>query len=213
MPTWRATGLKDRLLHLHDAFWDHRLGVATFGYHPSRGAKDDPRLQVHYTPTPYGHFFGILRHVGLGPDDTVVDLGCGLGRTVFAAAWAGARRAVGVEIEPTLVAAARRNHAASRLAGRDIEFVDAPAERYAHDDTTVLFMFHPFGRDTMVDVRTRLEDALARRPRRLRVAYLNPVHASVLDTSPRLVRSDHWPPRRHGSRNARYAVAFWRTAD
>lgn len=206
----RGLGLKDRAMHPYDYFWDLRLGVSTFGYYPAVGAADAPDFRVHYTPVPYGTLFRILRHVELGPDDVFADLGCGLGRTVFGASWLGARRAVGVEIERRLVDLASRNLSQNRFRARAVEFVCESAESYALADTTVIFMFHPFGEGTMRNVIGRLDQSLAHWPRRLRIAYLNPVHGRVLDASEQLVRSDQWSAPAYGlSHNGRYEVGFW----
>src|SRR5947209_14416336 len=74
----RGHGIKTRLLNPYDAFWDWKLGVHTFGYHPASGKQGDSDWQLHYTPTPYADIFRLLRMVELGPDDVFVDLGGGL---------------------------------------------------------------------------------------------------------------------------------------
>lgn len=71
----------------------------------------------------------MLRLAGTGPADVVYDLGSGDGRIVIAAARDFGARAVGVEINPGLVATAR---AAARAAG-----VDARVEFRLQDALTV----------------------------------------------------------------------------
>ncbi|MGH6609745.1 MAG: methyltransferase domain-containing protein, partial [Burkholderiaceae bacterium] len=158
----------------------------------------------------YSTLFRILRHLNLTPSDVFVDLGCGLGRSIFSASWLGAKRAVGVEIEGQLVEQAGQNRSHARWRTRDIDFVHQSAEEYMHAETTVIFMFHPFGAGTMANVIRGLERTLADRPRHLRIAYLNPVHGQVLDASEQLVRIGHWPERqRERSGNGHYGVGFW----
>jgi hypothetical protein len=53
-----------------------------------------------YAPSSRGVARGVLRLAGIGPGDVVYDLGAGTGSIVFAAVGVGARRVVGVEIEP-----------------------------------------------------------------------------------------------------------------
>lgn len=207
---FRGSGLKTRLLHPIDEFWDLRLGVQTVGFLPEVGLPGAPEWRGAYVPTKYKRILASLRHVNVGTNDAFVDLGCGLGRAVFAASWLGAKRAIGVEIDASLSDQARRSHERSRLNGRDIEFVCAGAETFSPVDTTVLFMFNPFGPGTMQTVIRRFEEEMAKNPRPLRVVYENPLQSAVLDASPYLKRFDEWPSGKHGSP---HPVAFWEAND
>ena len=64
---------------------------------------------VPYLPTPPAAVTEMLRLAGVTGDDTVYDLGSGDGRIVITAARDFHARAVGVEIDPALVAASRAN--------------------------------------------------------------------------------------------------------
>ncbi len=201
-------GFKTRLLHPHDEFWDRRLGIGTFGYKPDRGRHSDPDWRCHYSPTAYDEIFRMLRHVRLGPEDAFVDLGCGLGRTVFVASHLGARRAVGVEIDPELAGGAEANRKRCRLGmARDIRFICQGAEDFTPDGCTVVFIYNAFGAGTLQTVLGHLQADVARQPRELRIVYFNPTFEPVLERMPGLVRIDHWtkPPERH-------PVSFWRMA-
>jgi SAM-dependent methyltransferase len=68
-----------------------------------------PGQAVRYSPTPHHVVVALLRLAGVGPQDTVYDLGSGDGRIVIAAARDFGARAVGVEIDRILAAAARQN--------------------------------------------------------------------------------------------------------
>jgi SAM-dependent methyltransferase len=201
----RGRNLKARITNPYDEFWDRRLGIQTFGYVPKVGADHDPYVQVHYQPTPYGDVWRILRHLRLQPEDVYVDLGSGLGRTVFAAHRLGAGRAIGVDINGALVQQCRQ-----RVTTPAIEFIESAAQHYPHSHTTVLFMFHPFGPGTLSDVLARLDDSLDHRPRRVRVAYMNPVHNDCLRQSRYLHQIEAWPPAyNRWTRSGHYAVTFW----
>lgn len=202
----KGAGLKTRLLNPRDELWDMRLGIHTLGFLPAVGVPGSAAWQGHYVPTPYSKVIASLRHVAIGPEDVFVDLGSGLGRTVFAASWLGARRAVGVEIDKSLTEAACANLSRFRLPDRDIEFFCLPAQAYDFQDTSLIYMFHPFGAGTMQQVCELIEAALAQRPRNLRIVYENPVNASVLDESKHLERIDRWSAGKRGP----YATAFWR---
>lgn len=205
----KGAGLKTRLLHPVDEFWDRRFGVHTVGFLPEVGDPNHPDFRAAYVPAQYRRIIAALRRADIGPDDIVVDLGCGLGRAVFAASWLGAKRAVGVEIDPPLVAKARESLRGSRLESRNIEFICAPAETYAQTDTTLIFMFNPFGAGIMQAVVRQLEEALDKRPRKLRIVYENPLQGHVLDASHHIKRTGEWPAGKAGSH---HPLAFWETA-
>jgi hypothetical protein len=178
---FRGRSFKDRLLNLGDEFWDRRLRVQTFGFHPGLGEPSSYDWRVHYTPTPYTDIFRLLRMVNLRSDDVFVDLGAGMGRAVFAASWYGAGRSIGVEVVQNLCNKAIENYRQSRLARRNIEFICSRAQDYQNCDTTVLFMFHPFGEATVSQVLRNIE--LARQSKlqpTLRIIYVNPVYDFVL---------------------------------
>lgn len=178
---FRGKSYKTRLLNPHDEFWDRRIGIHTFGFNPGSGKQGDSDWRVHYTPTPYSDIFRLLQMVGLNKDDVFTDLGAGMGRAVFCASWMGAKRAVGIEIVQDLCETATQNHLQSRLAGRNIEFICKNAMDYQCSDTTVLFMFHPFGEATLRKVLHNIEAERMAGPRaNLRIIYLNPVFDAVL---------------------------------
>ena len=72
---------------------------------------------VPFVATPDEVVDRMLRIAEVGPDDTLIDLGSGDGRIVIGAARRGAR-ALGVDIDASLVAAARANAARAGVASR-----------------------------------------------------------------------------------------------
>jgi len=161
---------------------------------------------------PYGDIFSHLQQIDLRQSDIFTDLGCGLGRAVFAASWKGARRSVGVEIVEDLCAQAARNHKQSRLAGRDIEFVCANAAHYNLSETTVLFMFHPFGEDTLRQVVENIERDRPKTKESLRIIYGNPIYDAVLERSGRFRCIGRIPPYRPWLSNSpHYETSLWRS--
>ena len=202
----RRYGLKTRLLHPVDTFWEWRFGVDTLDWIPDVGNVADSDWRAAYVPARYQGIVNAMRYVGVGPDDSVLDLGCGLGRAVFAAAWLGAKRSVGVEIDARLVQRAKDNLRTTRLKDRRIEFIEASAEAYVPSDTTVLFMFNPFGASVMRGALQQLEREMKARPRKLRIVYENPLQAAVLDASPMLRRTADWGPKHAGNQ---HPVSFW----
>jgi hypothetical protein len=212
---YRGLGYKDRLLNLRDEYWDRRLRVRTFGYHPATGKPDDSDWRVHYTPTPYNDIFRLLRMVDLRSDDVFVDLGAGMGRTVFAASWLGAARAIGIEVVQSLYEKANENYHRSRLAHRNIEFICMRAQEYGNRDITVCFMFHPFGEATLTQVVRNMELArVGGQCPKLRIIYVNPVYDRVLEQVTWLKRIGRPPPVRVClSSAAQYEASLWQSCE
>jgi SAM-dependent methyltransferase len=77
-------------------------------------ANDDPRSVSPYAATPDSVVQAMLAIANVGPGDFVIDLGCGDGRLVIAAAARGAR-GLGVDIDARLVEIARREAAHRKL--------------------------------------------------------------------------------------------------
>jgi SAM-dependent methyltransferase len=77
------------------------------------------RLDAPYVVTPYEVVDEMLRLAGVGPDDTVFDLGCGDGRIVIEAARRHGARGVGIDLDPARIeeatAAARRAGVSERV--------------------------------------------------------------------------------------------------
>ena len=157
---------------------------------------------VDYSPIPVHHFRNLLQALPVDhpPEFTFVDLGCGKGRTLVLAARHGFARVIGVELDPRLSGIAHNNAAAYAAAspGGDpvISVVNTDAATHTFPPVpTVVFMFNPFGADTLASVAQGLERSLKETPRRLVIGYFNPVHRGVLDASPVLRRRDltrHW---------------------
>jgi hypothetical protein len=115
----------------------------------------------------------------------MVDFGSGKGRAMVLGAEWGFKRVIGVELAPALHEAACRNVAAyrrKRPLAPPIELhcgdaVDLPIPQ----EDAMLFFYNPFGEPVMRKIARRIETSLRARPRKLVVAYRNPVHSEVFD--------------------------------
>jgi hypothetical protein len=208
--------LKARLTQPGCEFWDRHLRVSTFGHHPGTGGPGDREWYMHYIPSSYRDVFAVLRRAGVAADDVVTDVGSGMGRVAFAAAWAGAVRVEGVERVAGLVDHAEENRRRSRLSARDIRFMLNDARCHNYGATSLLYMFHPFGDEIVAEMleKVRRDRRALRNPRRLRIAYVNPVADAVLRASGWLERTDTMGamPQRWSSAD-HYPASFWRSVD
>ncbi|MCU0760084.1 MAG: class I SAM-dependent methyltransferase [Steroidobacteraceae bacterium] len=94
---------------------------------------------VIYVPTPQEVVDKMLEIADVGPNDRVMDLGSGDGRIVVSAAKRGAR-AVGIEIDPELVAQSRANVEGAKVQSR-AEIRDANIFETDLSQATVITMY------------------------------------------------------------------------
>ncbi|MCI0364972.1 MAG: methyltransferase domain-containing protein [Phycisphaerales bacterium] len=197
----KAASLGNRL---SDFFTEQRLSIRTAGRQPV-SAPD----AVPYSTFAYWSIQRVLDRLQLTPDDVFVDLGCGRGRVVCCAALRAARKIIGVDIDPDLCQQARQN--AARLRGRrtPVEILNVPAQDCDYSECTVMFMFNPFGRQTVTSVAAAIIDSIQRKPRSVRFGYVNPRHDEVFRDSGAFEQFDRWTPPPWS--RLKFDVSFWRS--
>jgi hypothetical protein len=109
-----------------------------------------------YLETPHALLGPLLAFADVGPNDLLVDLGCGDGRIVVEAARRTGCRARGVELDRDLADRARAAVTAAGLTDR-VEIVHGDAAGLSLADATVVVVFLPVG-----TVEALLPDLLAR---------------------------------------------------
>ena len=118
----------------------------------------------------------------------------------------GVKSSIGIEYDPPLAEAARRN--AEALVGRrsQIEILTCDATAADYDDATLIFMYNPFSGTVLSAVLQRIVASLVQNPRRLVVAYANPAHAREFDAFPQFRQIDDF-------RIPRLGVPDWAPVD
>ena len=121
-------------------------------------------------------------------DYAFVDIGCGKGRVVMLAAEYGFREAVGIELNPRLVAVARRNlnrwMRRPRVC-RQIRILHGDALSLPiPDGPVVLFFFNSFEEEMVRMWVDRLVTAAASRSDPIDLIYLHPEHHNLLTATP-----------------------------
>jgi len=107
--------------------------------------------------------YSVLPHIfagRIGPNDVLVDVGCGKGRVINWWVSQGLRnRMVGIELEPEVAAATAR-----RLRRfPNVTIVNADATTAVPDDATLLYLYSPFDRPTMQRLKSDIEQRFAPR--------------------------------------------------
>ncbi len=138
-----------------------------------------PEHRSGYAPAGWLFLRRILRRREVSSTDVFLDLGSGMGRVVYqAAAGYSFARVIGVELSPKLDAVARQNieRTRHRLRCRNVELVLSDVLDYEiPDEVTFVFLSNPFGGPVFQAVVDKLAASVERRPRRLRLLYLNPI--------------------------------------
>jgi cyclopropane fatty-acyl-phospholipid synthase-like methyltransferase len=190
-------------VRLNNIWSEQRLGISTRGVLPV-----DHDDAVHYATMGYGTIWRILSHLQLQPGDVFVDIGCGKGRVLCCAARHPIEHVSGVDVSSQLCDAARVN--AEHLRGRHapITIHNIVAQDFDYSDATVLFMYHPFGADTLQLVLSKARTDTGGRG--VRIAYANPTptHEAMLREQSWLESIGHLTREVH---RVEHSVAFYRS--
>jgi SAM-dependent methyltransferase len=155
--------LKDVPAPARDAWLDHVLGL---GGIPEDGP-ELPRDGVPYLPSSVDSIVRAVDRAGVDASDVFVDVGSGIGRAALAAHLLTGASAVGIDIQPRLVKAARDR--ALELGLTDVSFVhgDAAEEAPRLTRATVFFLYCPFSGARLAALLGGLEPIARRHPLRL----------------------------------------------
>lgn len=200
-------------LRLENALYERRLKIRTHGLYNWSPGDWSASEHLYYFATSYRRIFRILDSLRLGPSDTFIDLGCGKGRVACCAAFYPVREVIGIEDVQELCVEAEKN--LQHLRGRRAEarILRCKAEAFDYSTGTAIYMFHPFGPQTLSAVLSRIEQGLRNNPRDLRIIYVNPVHESVLQETDWLQPYDRWPAERRLWTTITHPVSFWKLRD
>jgi SAM-dependent methyltransferase len=202
--------------------FDVEYGIDTSGILPvqliSPGARADGEIMFYAGCQP-NCVREAIGAVGSLDDATFWDLGCGKGRALVIASEFPFRQIVGVELSLDLCGLARDNAAivARRHPNRPpiaVHCGDALAAPLPRGEL-VVFLYHPFGRDTLSRILGRLAEATQEND--IWIIYENPVYGDLIDSCSVFVRwwADQVPcgvDEREYHFDDDEAVVVWRSA-
>jgi predicted RNA methylase len=193
-----AATLLDRLLpgrrRWRGRLFDRRRGIETSKPLEREELLGMPaELRAHagqYLPTDLPLFRRIVRRSGVDPAQfSFVDLGCGKGRILIAAADYAFRTIIGVEADANLVAVARTNVEQSGAGESRISVLHCDArEADLPDGNLFVFMYSPFRGPVFEAVARRLAALAAEPERAVVIAYSSDFEAEALERTGRFVR-------------------------
>ena len=136
----------------HENDWDKRLQIKTAG-------RDDSNADAYhhpYEPTDYCVLERLANSGFFGPEDVVLDYGCGKGRVGFFLSYRTKARTIGIEYDARIYrdALANRNTTGS---GVKPDFVLTRAEEYeVPGDVNRCYFFNPFSQEILRKVMARI---------------------------------------------------------
>lgn len=152
---------------------EKRLGIETTGdYHPLEDLSQYKDMKW-YGPTPYFHLEEMRDYLKLTPEDVFVDFGAGKGRVVCFMAQEKVKKVVGVELDPVMQAAARKNIDSLQAKTSPVELVAIDAANYDAAEGTVFFFCYPFEYKTFNQILSNIKGSLAAHPRTVRLVYVS----------------------------------------
>lgn len=144
-----------------DRFVDELLGLDGRPAVDDACVGDDPEL-IRCVASGVSAVADAVLKAGVGPGDLFLDVGAGCGRVAMLAHLLTGARAMGLEIQPTLVAFGRDR--ADRLGLEGVELRVGDARRDALPDATVVYLYLPFVGRSLSMVLARLRDMARRAP-------------------------------------------------
>lgn len=169
-----------------------------------------------YVATTASLIYEILNSLALQPDTfAFVDMGSGKGRALLVASEFAFTKIVGIELSPHLHSIAEENikrysPASQQCTAFEVHCMNVIDYDYG-PEPLVLFLFDPFGRETLRNVVANLEASLSAKPREAYVVYIYPQFEDVLQGSRVLRKVREGGPRyRPWSRYVVYAASAGR---
>jgi hypothetical protein len=127
--------------------------------------------------------YSVLPHIfagRVGPDDVLVDVGCGKGRVInwwLSQGWRN--RMVGIELDPDVASTTDRR---LRRFG-NVTIINEDATTWMPDDATLAYLYSPFGAETMRAFKDHVAARFA--PAGITLLYWNPQFVEVFFDDPR----------------------------
>jgi hypothetical protein len=135
----------------------------------------EPNLQplpemVPYQPTPVRHVLHLIAAAAVAEDDVFVDLGSGLGHVPLLVSMLTGAQSLGVEVQATYVASARKCAQSLRLSR--VQFIAEDVRNADLSRGTIFYLYSPFKGSILADMLSALRRESMRRP--IKICSLGP---------------------------------------
>ena len=149
--------------------WEKKLKINTTG----RDASHADAYRYPYEPTPYSVLERLADSGFLGPDNIVVDYGCGRGRVGFFLSYRVGCRSIGIEYDGVVYAQAVENR--RTFTGKvPVELICDRAEAVSVEGANCFYFFNPFSLEVLQSVFGRILESYYEAPRTMRLLFYYP---------------------------------------
>ena len=150
--------------------WDKLLQIKTVG-------RDDVNADAYrypYEPTPYSVLERLSESGFFGPDDVILDYGCGKGRVGFFLSHRMKAKSIGIEYDERIYQSALEN-GKSAVSRAKVSFVSARAEEYeVPEEVDRCYFFNPFSVEILHKVMARILESYYASPREILLFFYYP---------------------------------------
>lgn len=165
-----------------DVWVDQALGLSA----PPEDGPELPRGCVPYLPGAVDALLRVTAHAPVRASDVFVDIGSGMGRAAALVHLLTGASALGLEVQPALVAAARALVARLQLAGVSFLEGDVAELSAALTAGSVFFLYCPFSGERLMKLLAAIEPLARTRERRVCCLDMPPLRCPWLQLMPPL---------------------------
>jgi len=161
---------------------------------------------IFYQASDYLNIRRVARKLHLSKNDVFYDIGCGKGRVVCTFSTYRLKQVIGIDLNDSLCALARKNAVRMRKRKTPIDIRCEDAAITDVSDGTIFFMYNPFGPATLERVLDNIERSLEQNGRMVRIVYYNPTFKEIC-------QEHKWIRPMPGLRTVfgRQEIAFWQS--
>lgn len=172
--------------YLSEEKWEKKLKIRTRGGANHEADGDN----FPYEPTPYCVLVRLAGSGILSEKNTLVDYGCGKGRTVFLLSYLTRCRAIGIDYSEEMIKAATENLKSSGM--KNIRFIHGLAQEYEIEDADSFFFFNPFSEEVLRRVLDQILWSWYENPRSMKLMFYYPKDedVAILMTTDELMITD-----------------------
>ena len=169
------------ILSLIDRWKDLLRGIKTEDIFELNELGINPIFGTRYQPTSYATLRRVLKIAKNKGFQTIVDIGCGSGRSLVVANEVGFSNLYGVDISSKLIENSKLNFRKLNI-NAHLNVCDVSKYELPNGDL-VIFLFNPFGAEKV----SELVKKLVSRESKYLVIYHNPKHSQCFPSEPKLI--------------------------